>query len=218
MSQLEGLIVDWGGVLTSTLHESMSAWAEGDDLDYDHFRNVMHSWLGDHQGRIAQQNPVYALERGELHVPHFEQQLAARLRTRSGRAVPADGLLQRMFDHFVHAPDMAGLVLRARQAGVRTALLSNSWGNDYPRDGWDEMFDAVVISGEVGMRKPDPEIFEHTLKLLDLAPAQCAFVDDLPANVEAAVRLGTVGVHHTSYAATAAELEVLFGIPLAGPV
>ena len=215
VANLRGLLVDWGGVLTSGLDESMGAWAESDDIDYGHFRAVMRSWLGDYQGDIAEVNPVYALERGEMQVPHFEEQLARRLATRSGRPVPVEGLLQRMFDHFVHAPDMAGLVLRAHRAGLRTALLSNSWGNEYPRTGWEEMFDVVVISGEVGMRKPDPDIFEHTVTELGLSAPECVFVDDLPSNVTAAAALGIVGVHHRSYAETAAELEALFGIPLA---
>jgi HAD superfamily hydrolase (TIGR01509 family) len=115
-----------------------------------------------------------------------------------------------MFATFEHAPDMSALVRRARQSGLRTALLSNSWGNDYPRDGWDEMFDVVVISGEVGMRKPEPEIFRHTLDLVGLGAAECVFVDDLAPNVAAAVEVGMVGVLHTSYAESLAELEVLF--------
>jgi epoxide hydrolase-like predicted phosphatase len=213
-SKLRGLIVDWGGVLTTGLEESMSAWAESDDIDYDHYRQMMRDWLGPFEGRIAAVNPIFSLERGELEVPHFEEELATRIRTRSGRPVRAEGLLQRMLDHFVHAPDMAGLVLRAHRAGLRTALLSNSWGNEYPREGWDDMFDAVVISGEVGMRKPEPEIFAHVLEVLALAAAECVFVDDLPSNVTAAVEQGMVGVRHTSYAETAAELEALFGIPL----
>ena len=212
---LRGLVVDWGGVLTSGLQESMSAWAERDDIDYESFRQVMREWLGEPVGRIAGINPVYALERGEVTVPHFEEQLAARLRTRAGGPVPVQGLLARMFEHFVHAPDMAGLVVRARRAGLRTALLSNSWGNDYPREGWSEMFDAVVISGEVGMRKPERRIFKHTLGLLGLAPEEGVFVDDLAPNVAAAAEVGMVGVLHRSYAETAAELEALFGIPLA---
>ncbi|MDP9397526.1 MAG: HAD family phosphatase [Actinomycetota bacterium] len=215
MVKLQGLLVDWGGVLTSSLEEAMGAWAESDDIDYGEFRSVMRSWLGDYQGDVAEVNPVYALERGEMQMPHFEEQLARRLSTRSGRPVPVEGLLRRMFDHFLHAPDMAGLVLRARRAGLRTALLSNSWGNEYPREGWQDMFDVVVISGEVGMRKPDPDIFEYTVGKLGLRARECVFVDDLPSNVAAATALGIVGVHHRSYAQTAAELEALFGIPLA---
>ena len=123
----------------------------------------MREWLGTQQGELAADNPVAALERGEIEVPHFEEQLAARLTEVTGHPVEAVGLLQRMFDQFEHAPAMSALVLRATRAGLRTGLLSNSWGNEYPREGWDQMFDAVVISGEVGMRKPEPQIYRHVL-------------------------------------------------------
>jgi putative hydrolase of the HAD superfamily len=109
---------------------------------------------------------------------------------------------------------MAALVLRARHLGLRTGLLSNSWGNEYPREGWDDMFDAIVISGEVGMRKPEPEIFAHVLELLGVRAEETVFVDDLEHNVNAALELGIVGVHHTSYDTTAAQLETLFGLHL----
>jgi epoxide hydrolase-like predicted phosphatase len=175
---------------------------------------VMREWLGSEQGELAADNPVAALERGEIEVPHFEAQLAARLTEVSAQPVAADGLLQRMFDQFEHAPAMAALVLRAKRAGLTTGLLSNSWGNEYPREGWDQMFDAVVISGEVGMRKPEAEIYTHVLDLLGVRPGETVFVDDLQPNVDAAEALGLVGVHHTSYDETAATLERLFGIPL----
>ena len=64
------------------------------------------------------------------------------------------------------------------------------------------------------MRKPEPEIFAHTVALLGLTAAECVFVDDLRHNVDAAVALGFVGVHHRTYAATATELDVLFGLML----
>ena len=99
---------------------------------------------------------------------------------------------------------------------MRTGLLSNSWGNTYPRQGWDDMFDVVVVSGEVGMRKPEPRIFHHTLDLLGVAATEAVFVDDLDVNVRAAVAVGMVGVHHTAYDTTAARLEAVFGLPLAG--
>jgi len=211
---LRALVVDWGGVLTEPLDAAIQAWADIDGVDVDHYVDVMRSWLGPHQGELARDNPVAALERGEIEVPHFERQLARRLSEVAGREVAPTGLLQRMFDQFEHAPAMAGLVLRARRAGLRTGLLSNSWGNEYPREGWDEMFDAIVISGEVGMRKPEPEIFAHVLDLLGVAAGETVFVDDLAHNVRAAEEIGLVGVHHTSYESTAAELEELFGVHL----
>jgi epoxide hydrolase-like predicted phosphatase len=213
-SRPTALVVDWGGVLTEPLDDAIRAWADLDGVDFEHYHQVMRSWLGPHQGELAKDNPVAALERGEIEVPHFEQQLARRLSDATGREVPAVGLLQRMFDQFEHAPAMSALVLRARHAGLRTGLLSNSWGNTYPREGWDEMFDAIVISGEVGMRKPEPDIFAHVLARLGVSAGQTVFVDDLAHNVQAAEALGLIGVHHTSYDTTAAELEALFGLHL----
>lgn len=109
---------------------------------------------------------------------------------------------------------MNGLVHRAKKMGFKTALLSNSWGNNYPRDGWDEMFDQVVISGEVGMRKPDPEIFHYTLDLLKVDPKESVFVDDLVHNVKGATDLGMIGVLHVDYESTKKELEIIFDIKL----
>lgn len=214
MPDLRALVVDWGGVLTEPLQGAIAAWAEVDGIPVERYVEVMRGWLGNHQGDLARDNPVAALERGEIEVPHFEDQLAARLVEVTGRPVRARGLLQRMFAEFEHAPAMAALVLRARRAGLRTGLLSNSWGNEYPREGWDDMFDAVVISGEVGMRKPEPQIFAHVLGLLGVPADETVFVDDLKQNVEAAQALGMVAVHHTSYDETAETLERLFGVPL----
>jgi putative hydrolase of the HAD superfamily len=213
--RLRGLVVDWGGVMTQDLGAAMRRWAESEGADGEQFSALMRLWLGPAGEAEAAVNPVHALERGEMEVPDFERRLAEALPTTTGAQLQPDGLLHRMFTWFERAPDMFGLVRRAHEAGIRTALLSNSWGTeDYPRDGWDDLFDVVVISGEVGMRKPEPEIFEHTLALIGLPAAACAFVDDVRSNVAAAVALGFVGVHHRTYAATAQELDVLFEAPL----
>jgi epoxide hydrolase-like predicted phosphatase len=209
-SGLTGLIVDWGGVLTGDLSVAVRTWAQSDGIDLDAYFEILRDWLGEPYSEQARRNPIHALERGELTVPDFDQRLASALSERTGHHYSAEGLLSRMFEHFEHAPDMTGLVHRAHESGIRTALLSNSWGNDYPREGWDDMFDVVVISGEVGMRKPEPEIFAHTLALLGRPAHECVFVDDLPHNVDAAVELGIVGVRHTSYQETLLELEALF--------
>jgi len=209
-----GLIVDWGGVLTGDLRSAVQSWAEADGVPLDTYVSVIRDWMGEPYGVEARLNPIHALERGEITVPDFEARLAAALSERTGRVFEADGLLDRLFEHFVHAPDMSALVRRARTAGLRTGLLSNSWGNDYPRDGWDEMFDVVVISGEVGMRKPEPRIFEHALDLMALRPDECVFVDDLRHNVDAAVQLGMFGVLHRTYDQTLLELEAVFGVGL----
>lgn len=208
---LTGLVVDWGGVLTIGMREAMGAWVADEALDIDAYISVMREWLGPEYGMEAAFNPIHALEKGELEVPQFEEHLAQALATRTGVTVDSAGLLQRMFRFFRNSPDMIALVRRAREQGIRTALLSNSWGDNYPDDLFDGMFDAVVISGRVGMRKPDPEIFEYTLSELALPAGECVFVDDLLPNVHAARALGFVAVHHTDYASTAGELDALFG-------
>jgi epoxide hydrolase-like predicted phosphatase len=204
------LVTDWGGVLTTALDESMAAFVAADELDGEHLARAMRDLVGEG----AEFNPVHALERGEIEVPDFERRLAERLSAISGREVPAAGLLTRMFVWFKSEPTMINVVRRAHARGIRTALLSNSWGNEYPVEDWGDAFDAVVISGQVGMRKPEPEIFQHTLNLVGSKPADAVFVDDTPEHVRAAVELGMIGVHHVSYQQTVEELEAIFGMTL----
>ena len=214
MPTLRGLVVDWGGVLTSGIGPSVKRWADKYGVDISAYGKVIGQWLGPEGELEAMVNPIHALERGEIEVPHFEEMLARELTRRTGVEHDATDLLARMFEEFEHAHDMNGLVRRARERGIRTALLSNSWGDFYPRDLWDGMFDVVVISGEVGMCKPDEGIFALTLDQLELPAQECVFVDDLRHNIDAAVALGMVGVHHLSYEQTLQELEALFGANL----
>jgi len=216
VADLRALIVDWGGVLTSPLQDTMTAWCDTDGIDYVEFRAVMKEWLGTSYGEVAAVNPIHSLERGEMDVPDFERELGGRLRTLDGGPVEVTGLLTRMFAGFGPLPSMLEAVRHARAAGLATALLSNSWGNEYPREGWTELFDVVVISGEVGLRKPEPEIYRLAAGRLGLAPAQCVFVDDLMPNIRGAQAVGMVGVHHVSPHQTIDELESLFGVPLRG--
>jgi epoxide hydrolase-like predicted phosphatase len=212
--KLSALVVDYGGVLTSPLQDSMQAWCEDDEIDLASFRRVMGDWLGTSYGVEATTNPAHALERGEMAIPDFERELARRLTTHDGRAVEPEGLLGRMFAGFRKQQPMFDVVRRARELGLRTALLSNSWGMDYPREEWDELFDAVVISGEVGMRKPEPAIYRLAAERLDVEPGECVFVDDLGPNVKGAVGVGMVGVKFVSAEQAIDELEALFGLVL----
>ncbi|WP_328523585.1 HAD family hydrolase [Kribbella sp. NBC_00359] len=213
-----GLLVDWGGVLTSGLEDALRRWAELDGFDFDSYLQAVLAWLPaatpESATAEAELNPVHALERGQIAVPDFERKLASILVRRDGTPVPAEGLIERMFAHFEHQPAMSALVRRARSHGIRTALLSNSWGNTYPRDTWDGMFDDVVISGEVGMRKPEPEIFLLAARRLDLKPEECVFIDDLELNVDGARAVGMTAILHTEYDETRRALETLFGADL----
>jgi putative hydrolase of the HAD superfamily len=214
VAEPRALIVDWGGVLTSSLRDTMTAWCEADGLDYGQVRGSLKDWAVDASGAELAGNPIHALERGEVTTADFEREMAVRLRRTDGLPVDAAGLLERMFRGFTPVPSIAEAMRRVKSAGFATALLSNSWGNEYPREGWTDMFDVVVISGEVGMRKPEPRIFTHTVDLLGVEARQCVFVDDLRPNVAAAEALGMTGIVHEDPERTLIELEALFGLAL----
>jgi putative hydrolase of the HAD superfamily len=129
--------------------------------------------------------------------------------------VDGAGLIDRLFAGSAPDEKMLAAVLTARRSGVRTGLVSNSWGTRrYDRARLAELFDGVVISGEIGIRKPAREIYELGASSISLGPEACVFVDDLPFNLTPAAELGMATVHHVEAARTIAELERLLGASL----
>ncbi|MFG2002340.1 HAD family hydrolase [Spirillospora sp. NPDC048911] len=205
---VKAVITDWGGVLTSPLNDSVAAWLAADQIDAGNYRTVMRAWVRQaYEGEGT--NPIHGLEDGTLDPAEFERLLAAELLTVAGGPVVAEGLIARMFAAFTPVEPMYDALRGLRAGGTRTALLSNSWGNDYPRDLFADLFDAVVISCEVGLRKPDEAIFQYAVDLLRLTPADCVFIDDIESNVTAAENLGMRGILHTAPAETIAALRGL---------
>ncbi|WP_116244901.1 HAD family phosphatase [Nocardiopsis sp. FIRDI 009] len=204
-----GVISDWAGVLTTPLFDSISAWLRDERIDHAHYQRVMRPYF---DGSLDGNNPVHALERGEIDTARFERDLAALLRLTDGGPVAAEGLIHRMFSRFHPVHEMYETLRAVRRSGVGTALLSNSWGNGYPREHFDSTFDEVVISGEVGMRKPEPRIYLHTCERLGLRPQDCVFIDDLAHNVRTAEELGMTGVLHTDAATTRRELSRILSV------
>jgi putative hydrolase of the HAD superfamily len=216
-TELRGLLVDYGGVLTTPLADATNAWLQADGIDPERFGRLMRRWLA----TDADANAVHDLETGRISAADFERRLAAELLGDDGPTADgppggrqAAGMLTRMFAGFRPDTSMIDVVRTARTAGIRTGLLSNSWGLDYPREGWDTLFDTVVISGEVGLRKPGLAIYTLAAERLGLPPSQVVFVDDLAPNVRAAVAVGMVGVQHTDVESTTDELEILLGVSL----
>ncbi|MEU8540513.1 HAD family phosphatase [Streptomyces sp. NPDC048717] len=210
MTEVSGIVVDWGGVLTPSFADGIAAWAADEGVDAEEF----HAALGRLLGPGAPSGDPAALrfrqvERGELPVAVFEETLAALVRRPDGSHPEAKGLVERMFASFTEEPAMTGLLRALRGAGLKVALLSNSWGHTYDRRGWDGLFDTVVISCEVGLRKPEPEIFRHTARLLDCPLGGCVLVDDLGRNIRAARELGMAGIHHSAPRETAHALADL---------
>jgi putative hydrolase of the HAD superfamily len=150
--------------------------------------------------------PVHQLETGRLSAAEFDVLLAARLATLDGRGIDPHGLLSRVFAGMRPEPAMFALASELRALGVGVAVLSNSWGNSYPRNRLDALFDPVVISGEVGLRKPLPPIYELTCKRLGLPAERVLFVDDAAPNVDGARAVGMPALLHTDPVATRAAI------------
>jgi len=200
--RFRGLLLDYGGVLTSDLFASFRSFCELEGLEPD---MVVRRFREDRQCRAL----LIELEEGRLPEEDFEPQFAAML------GVSPSGLIDRLFAGSFPDQDMLAMVGRARAAGIRTGLISNSWGTRrYDRQQLAELFDGVVISGEVGMRKPAREIYELGARSIELEPAECVFVDDLPFNLDPAQDLGMATVHHTEAGETIDELERLLGVAL----
>jgi putative hydrolase of the HAD superfamily len=198
-----GLLVDFGGVLTTDVFESFREFCEAEGLLPDTVRD---RFMKDPMAREL----LADLETGRLTEEEFESKFAAVLDIKR-----SDRLIDRLFAGMRADETMVDAVRAAKRAGVRTGLISNSWGHGrYDRALFPELFDGVVISGDVGLRKPDPRIYELGAEAVDLPPSACVFVDDLPGNLKPARELGMATVRHVRAEQTISELEDLLGVTL----
>jgi putative hydrolase of the HAD superfamily len=208
----EALIVDFGGVLTTPLQDAFVAFADETGIELDVLVRVA---LGAYAG--ADDELVFKFETGQIPEHEFGAVFAEKLAAETGKPIDADGIVTRMLSGLRLEDEMVEAVRRARAGGFKTALLSNSWGvGGYPRNLLAEICDVVVISGEVGLRKPDPAIFAMTVEKLGVPAAASVFVDDHPGHLKAAKEAGMTTVLHRDPAQTISELESLLGLQLAG--
>jgi epoxide hydrolase-like predicted phosphatase len=197
------LLVDFGGVLTTNVFDAFADFCRAEGLAPDTVRD---RFMGDPEARDL----LAELETGRIGEAEFEPRFAQMLGLEGH-----EGLIDRLFAGMVPEPAMLDAVRAARAADVRTGLLSNSWGQErYDRATLGELFDVVVISGEVGMRKPTPEIYALAAERLDRDPERIVFVDDLPGNLKPARAIGMATVLHRDAPTTLAELEELLGVSL----
>jgi len=196
------LLIDWGGVLTTNLFTSFREFCERSEIDP---KLLMGRFRSDPEAREL----LVALETGVLDEAGFEQRFAEML------GVDPGGLVDGLFAGVEPDVEMVQAVKMAREAGIRTALVSNSWGvHRYPHDMFEELFDGVVISGEEGIRKPARRMYELGAERAGVAPEVCVYVDDLDFNLEPAIEMGMAPVHHTSAETSIPQLEGLLGTPL----
>jgi epoxide hydrolase-like predicted phosphatase len=193
-----GLLVDFGGVLTSSVWDSFSDFCRDKGLAEDSMR------------RLFREDPaaladLRELETGRIEEHEFEGRFAERLGLED-----ATDLIDSMFRGMKPSEPMVAAVRAARDSGIRTGLVSNSWSTShYDRALLAELFDAVVISAEVGLHKPQPEIYLLASKRVGVEPEQCVFVDDLRENCAAAEAVGMTAILHRDVAVSVARLEEL---------
>jgi putative hydrolase of the HAD superfamily len=200
---MRALLVDYGGVLTTNVFDSFRDFCVAEGLDRDAVR------------RLFREEPralelVRGLETGALSEDEFGESFGELLEIDD-----RTGLVERMFGGVRPDEEMLAVLRRARAAGIRTGLVSNSMGaGRYDRSAFPELFDGVVISGEVGLHKPQPEIFLLGAERAGAAPEECVFVDDLRENCEGAEAVGMTAVLHRGAESTVPELERLLDLVL----
>jgi epoxide hydrolase-like predicted phosphatase len=206
------LISDFGGVLTSPLPEAFARIQEEEGISAQA--------LGSAMARLAERdgsNPLHELECGHLTEPQFMAMVGAEVEAELGRPVEMHRFSERYFAALEPNAEMLDVVRGLRERGVRTALLTNNVREWEPR--WrsmlpvDELFELVVDSAFVGLRKPDPAIYRLTCERLGAGARQCVFVDDIEINCEAAAELGMTAVHFRTTAQARREIEAAFAAP-----
>ncbi len=199
--EYRGLLLDFNGVLTSDLFAAYRQFCEAEGLAPNSLFDLLTS---DPQGHEL----LMQIERGRIEQTGFEAAVGQRL------GVNGTGMIERICGWLQPEDSLLGFAAELRQAGVRTGVLSNSLGIEpfNPYQPWQlaQRFDVVVLSGEVGIRKPEPEIFLLAIKGLGVEAAQCVFVDDMEHNLPPAEALGLTTLLHTDAESTTRALRQLF--------
>jgi len=205
MSAPKAIISDFGGVLTTPLGNAFAAWSKETGIPLEDLGKALADSLERHG-----EHPLFVLERGEL----TEEEFIARLELELGDGRRIGGMGEAFLAGLERNHEMIELVADLRRRGLRAALLTNNvrewephWRSMLPEI--DEIFEVVVDSAFVGMRKPEPEIYELTLQRLgdDLRPEDCIFVDDIAVNCRAASDLGMTAVRFETTAQARADIE-----------
>jgi putative hydrolase of the HAD superfamily len=205
-SQLSAVIFDLGGVvLGSPLHAIAHFEREHGIPEGFVNRVVVESGAAGAWSR---------LERGELELEHFYRDFEDDCE-RAGQRVPARPMMERIAASSGPRPAMLLAVARIRSQGLKAAALTNNWGGEGDRTrSLRGLFDVFVESCVLGLRKPDPRIYEHTLAQLGVEAAASVFLDDIGRNLKSARALGMATIKVTDPDRALAELSALLGFPL----
>ena len=191
--RFDAVLFDFGGVYTDSPFATFESAAA--ELGAD--PRLVHEIVFGSYDRDTD-HPWHRLERGEVSLVDARDAIIALAAGRGIELDPIDILSRTRVGGGTREP-LVARTRALRAEGYATALVTNNarefgiaWRTVLPLD---ELFDVVIDSSEVGVRKPDPAIFQHALEGLGgVAPERSVFLDDYPGNVEAACRLGMRGV------------------------
>jgi len=190
---IDAVIYDFGGVFMPSPFEAIRLVSEEKGVGFEQALGIV---MGPYDEDTD--HPWHRCERGELSLQDARAEIR-ELGLAAGQEIDLFDMLKYMGSGGGIFDAMIDNVRRVRAAGAKTAILTNNivegrpfWRPMLPLD---ELFDVVVDSSEVGMRKPNPLIFHHTLELLgDIAAERSVFLDDYDGNVRAAVGIGMIGI------------------------
>jgi putative hydrolase of the HAD superfamily len=199
----EAAFFDFGGVLTNPVWDSFAVFCRQEGLDPDSVKELFR----EDPEAIAL---LRRLETGSITEQEFESAFGEKLGLRDHRR-----LIDSMFAGMKPDEEMLSAVRDLRRGGIHTGLISNSWSVDhYDRALLAELFEEAVISAEVGMHKPQPEIYLLAAERLGVEPGTSLFVDDLRENCEGAEAVGMTAIRHRTTAETRERLADLTGVSL----
>jgi len=208
MTPIRAVISDFGGVLTTPLLGSFAAFQDE--------TGISASSLGTAMQRIAErqgEHPLFELERGRITETDFLAALRVELAVELGHEPELHRFREIYFDALQPNQPMVDAMHDLKGRGYRMALLTNNvreweplWRGMLPVD---EIFEVIVDSAFVGMRKPEREIYDLAVERIGdgIGASECLFVDDVEVNVEAARELGMAAVHFRSAGQAIPEIE-----------
>jgi len=208
------LLVDYGGVMTSSVSVSFAEFCTAHGVHPDQLAKLLGAAYSASIPEGGERNLVHAIETGEIPLEEFNRRLAETLSEGLDQPLEPAELGARLFAGSKPDQRMVDAVKAARRHGLKTGLVSNTWGPSSASEWLGDVFDAVVLSGDERVRKPQPEIYRIAAERVGVDAEACAFVDDIPANVEGARAVGMAGVLHRDAAITIPKLEELFGFTL----
>jgi putative hydrolase of the HAD superfamily len=209
---LTTVISDFGGVLTTPLVQSFAAVQNDTGIPFEELGKAM-ARIDEREGK----HPLYELEKGRISEPDFLDKIGDELVEALGHRPEMHRFREVYFDALHPNEPMIELMREAKAAGFRMAMLTNNvreweplWRSMLPVD---EIFELVVDSAFVDMRKPEPGIYELILERLGGTPAtDCLFVDDADVNCEAASALGLTAVHYRHNDQAIPEIREALGL------